>query len=205
MTPTCATRNLAAKRPGHRRSAEGLGSAGSTGRRTFAAWDAADGRPVSLAQIERRMEYAMLWNGWRRQRRMRERVQSAVYGRGTGADTDGTFQGRANGLCVDRSNWAAGLTVTFRSGTQRRTQMKWVTRSNIKVDRVACPWLIRRFIDPEAEFLFVPEQQLLDTVRKEEAIAFDANRFPEVKLNHRGERCSFEAILEDYKLTDPAL
>ena len=83
--------------------------------------------------------------------------------------------------------------------------MKWVTRSNVKVDRVACPWLIRRFVDPEAEFLFVPEEQLLNTARKEEAIPFDATRFPEVKLNHRGERCSFEAILEDYKLTDPAL
>ncbi len=83
--------------------------------------------------------------------------------------------------------------------------MKWITRSNVKVDRVACPWLIRRFVDPNAEFLFVFEDQLLDTARKEEAILFDANRFPEVKLNHRGERCTFEAILEDYKLTDPAL
>jgi len=83
--------------------------------------------------------------------------------------------------------------------------MKWITRSNIKVDRVACPWLIRRFIDPEAEFLFVPEDQLLDSARREEAIPFDATRISEVKLNHRGERCTFEAILEDYKLTDPAL
>ncbi len=77
--------------------------------------------------------------------------------------------------------------------------MKWITRSNIKVDRVACPWLIRRFIDPQAEFLFVPEDQLLDAARKAEAIPFDATRIPEVKLNHRGERCTFEAILEDYK------
>jgi hypothetical protein len=83
--------------------------------------------------------------------------------------------------------------------------MKWVTRSNVKVDRVACPWLVRRFIDPQAEFLFVPEDRLLDTARKEEAIPFDATRFPEVKLNHRGERCTFEAVLEDYKLTEPAL
>ena len=83
--------------------------------------------------------------------------------------------------------------------------MKWITRSNVKVDRVACPWLIRRFIDPQAEFLFVPEDQLLDTARKEGATSFDATRYPEVKLNHRGDRCTFEAILEDYKLTDPAL
>jgi hypothetical protein len=83
--------------------------------------------------------------------------------------------------------------------------MKWITRSNVKVDRVACPCLIRRFIDARAEFLFVPEDQLLDTARKEEAIPFDATRFAEVKLNHRGERCTFEVILEDYKLTDRAL
>ena len=73
------------------------------------------------------------------------------------------------------------------------------------MDRVACPWLIRRFIDAQAEFLFVPEDQLLDTACRQKAIPFDATRFPEVKLNHRGERCTFEAILEDYKLSDPAL
>lgn len=83
--------------------------------------------------------------------------------------------------------------------------MRWVTRSNVKVDRVACPWLIRRFIDPQAEFLFVPEEQLLETARRQGAIPFDATRLPEVKLNHRGERCTFEAILEDYRLTDPVL
>src|SRR5260370_41199600 len=83
--------------------------------------------------------------------------------------------------------------------------MKWVTRSDVKVDRVACPWLIRRFIDAQAEFLFVREDQLLDIARNEGATPFDANKFPEVKLNHRRERCTFEAILEDYKLTDPAL
>lgn len=83
--------------------------------------------------------------------------------------------------------------------------MRWITRQNVKVDRVACPWLIKRFIDPHAEFLFVPEDELLQRARQEGAIPFDATRFSEVKLNHRGERCTFEAILEDYKLTDPAL
>ncbi len=83
--------------------------------------------------------------------------------------------------------------------------MKWVTRSNVKVDRVACPWLIQRFVDPQAEFLFMPEEKLLETARHENAIPFDATRLPQVKLNHRGERCTFEAILEDYRLTDPAL
>jgi len=62
--------------------------------------------------------------------------------------------------------------------------MKWITRANVKVDRVACPWLILRFIDARAEFLFVPEEQLLETARREGAIPFDATRFPEVKLNH---------------------
>jgi len=78
--------------------------------------------------------------------------------------------------------------------------MKWITRKNIKVDRVACPWLIRRFVDPEAEFLFVNEDQLLDAAQAEEAIPFDAPKIPEVKLNHRGNQCSFEAIIADYNL-----
>jgi len=83
--------------------------------------------------------------------------------------------------------------------------MKWITRRNVKVDRVACPWLISRFIDPQAEFLFVAEDQLLEIARREGATPFDAPRIPEVKINHRGDRCSFEAIIEDFNLTDPAL
>ncbi len=83
--------------------------------------------------------------------------------------------------------------------------MKWITRKNIKVDRVACPWLIRRFIDAEAEFLFVEEENLLERAAGEHAIAFDAPKLPAVNLNHRGERCTFEAIIEDYKLAAPGL
>jgi len=83
--------------------------------------------------------------------------------------------------------------------------MKWITRAHIKVDRVACPWLIRRFIDPEAQFLFVEESQLLESAARDSAIAFDAPRLSEVKLNHRGVRCSFEAIIEDYHLQAPGL
>jgi hypothetical protein len=82
--------------------------------------------------------------------------------------------------------------------------MRWVTRTDIKVGRVACPWLIRRFIDAHAEFLFAPEDRLLEIARREGAIPFDAARFPEVQLNHRGKRCAFD-ILEDYRLNDPAL
>ena len=83
--------------------------------------------------------------------------------------------------------------------------MRWITRENIKVDRVACPWLIKRFIDADAEFLFVPEQELLDAAAREGATPFDATRFSEVTLNHRGDRCTFEAILEDFNLRDEAL
>src|SRR5438093_10988868 len=83
--------------------------------------------------------------------------------------------------------------------------MKWITRSNVKVDRVACPWLIRRFVDPEAEFIFVAEDQLLQAARAMQATPFDAPRISEIKLNHRGEQCTFEAILEDFQLDDPAL
>jgi hypothetical protein len=83
--------------------------------------------------------------------------------------------------------------------------MKWITRKNVKVDRVACPWLIRRFVDKDAEFIFVEESELLRQTESMKAIPYDAPRIPEIKLNHRGERCSFEAIIEDYKISDPAL
>ena len=83
--------------------------------------------------------------------------------------------------------------------------MKWITRQNVKVDRVACPWLIRRFVDPEAQFLFVPENELLQAADHHKAIPYDAPRIPEIKLNHRGDRCTFEAIVEDYNLDDKAL
>jgi hypothetical protein len=83
--------------------------------------------------------------------------------------------------------------------------MKWITRSNAKVDRVACPWLIERFIDPQAEFLFVEEKDLLARAAQGNAIPFDAPQIAAIKLNHRGPRCTFEAILEDYSITDPAL
>ena len=83
--------------------------------------------------------------------------------------------------------------------------MKWITRKNIKVDRVACPWLIRRFIDPEAEFLFVEEERLLEIAAGKQAVPFDAPKLGAVKLNHRGDRCTFEAIIEDYRLHAPGL
>jgi len=80
--------------------------------------------------------------------------------------------------------------------------MKWVTREHARVDRIACPWLISRFIDPKPEFLFVPAKQVLDTAKREGAIAYD---IPNVELGHRGPECSFDAFVERYELDDPAL
>jgi hypothetical protein len=81
--------------------------------------------------------------------------------------------------------------------------MKWITREHVKVDRVACPWLIAKFVDPKAEFLFVPAEQVADTARREEATSYDC---PGDELGHHGQECSFEAILKKYDLTrNPAL
>jgi hypothetical protein len=81
--------------------------------------------------------------------------------------------------------------------------MKWVTRENAAVDRIACPWLIRRFIDEEAEFLYVPPDQVERVVREQGAIPFDVEG---AHLGHREGRCSFESILVEYGLgSDPAL
>lgn len=81
--------------------------------------------------------------------------------------------------------------------------MKYVTRENVKVDRVACPWLIRKFVDPKAEFLFVVADKVMETARKENAIPFDV---PDVELGHHGKECSFDAILKKHKLiSNPAL
>ncbi len=82
--------------------------------------------------------------------------------------------------------------------------MKWITRKDIKVDRVACPWLIRRFVDPQAEFLFVEQKDLVEQARIQDAIPFDAPKIEAIKLNHRGPRCTFEAIIEDYSISDVA-
>ena len=83
--------------------------------------------------------------------------------------------------------------------------MKWITRKDVKVDRVACPWLIKRFVDPQAEFLFVEEKDLLDESKRQGATPFDAPKIEAIKLNHRGPQCTFEAIIEDFAITDSAL
>ena len=80
--------------------------------------------------------------------------------------------------------------------------MKWITRSHVHVDRVACPWLILRFVDNEAEFLFAPANQVKKVAAETGAIPFDA---PDVELGHHEGRCSFESIILKYELKDPAL
>jgi len=80
--------------------------------------------------------------------------------------------------------------------------MLWVTRSHVHVDRVACPWLIQRFVDNEAEFLFVPANQVTAAAEENDGIPFDV---PEVELGHHEGRCSFESIIAKYELKDPAL
>ena len=80
--------------------------------------------------------------------------------------------------------------------------MKFVTRRHARVDRIACPWLIRRFVDPDAEILFVPAEDVMTVAKRERAIPFDV---PGVELGHHGAGCSFDAFIDKYELEDPAL
>src|ERR1700693_2663520 len=80
--------------------------------------------------------------------------------------------------------------------------MKWVTRKNASVDRIACPWLVKRFIDADAEFLYVPASEVTSIAEREGAIPYDVGG---VELGHVDGRCSFESIIHKYRLKDPAL
>jgi rhodanese-related sulfurtransferase len=84
----------------------------------------------------------------------------------------------------------------------RGASSRWVTRERPKIDRIACPWLIRRFIDPEAEFLYVPTPDVKRVAQEREALPYD---IPDVEFSHEGERCSFDAFLTYFRLHDPAL
>src|SRR6185436_6024478 len=75
--------------------------------------------------------------------------------------------------------------------------MKWITREHAKVDRIACPWLIKNFVDNEAKFLFVPPHKVLEVMKTENAIPFD---IPNVELGHHGDECSFDSIIKKYEL-----
>ena len=80
--------------------------------------------------------------------------------------------------------------------------MRWITRERARVDRIACPWLISRFVDPKPEFLFVPAREVRAAAERERAIPYD---IPDVELGHHGAQCSFDAFIERYELSDPGL
>jgi hypothetical protein len=80
--------------------------------------------------------------------------------------------------------------------------MKWVTRERPKTDRIACPWLIAKFIDPEAQFLYVPADQVLEVAEREGANSYDA---PDARYTNRDGLCTFEVLIEDYAIDDPAV
>jgi len=84
----------------------------------------------------------------------------------------------------------------------RGAATRWVTRERPKIDRIACPWLIRRFVDPDAEFLYVPAAEVKGVAKEREAVPYD---IPDVHFSHDGERCSFDAFLKHFSLKDPAL
>jgi hypothetical protein len=97
------------------------------------------------------------------------------------------------------TNWSTTSALLVRE----ETQMKWITREHVKVDRVACPWLVKNFVDKDAEFVFVAPDKVMDEAKRLDAIPYDVKN---VELGHHGKECSFEAILKKYKLTDnPAL
>lgn len=82
------------------------------------------------------------------------------------------------------------------------TPSKWITRARPKIDRIACPWLIRRFIDPLAEFLYIPASQVRSAAKLHSATPYD---IPDVQFSHRGEECSFDAFITDFEIDDPVL
>ena len=79
---------------------------------------------------------------------------------------------------------------------------RWVTRERPKIDRIACPWMVKRFVDPDAEFVYVPQKEVLAAAKQRDATPYD---IPDVHFSHEGERCSFDAFLGHYRLADPAL
>lgn len=88
------------------------------------------------------------------------------------------------------------------AGKPKEASTRWVTRERPKIDRIACPWLIARFVDPEAEFLYVPAKEVPSVAKEKEAVPYD---IPDVCFSHDGELCSFDAFLKTYRLRDPAL
>ena len=102
---------------------------------------------------------------------------------------------RAGGATI-RKNAVPGIPSAVNKSS------KWITRARPKIDRIACPWMIRRFIDPLAEFIYVPAEEVLSRAQQQGAIPYDV---PGVQFSHRGDRCSFDALIEDFQINDPAL
>jgi hypothetical protein len=121
---------------------------------------------------------------------------------------DDTFTGFSMGKAIHGSWHVAGDEFSGRtppgeepsrnvSWSNGVLTMKWITHERVKVDRVACPWLIRKFVDPQAEFLFVPVDEVMTVAGREGAIPYDVK---DVELRHHGKECSFDAILKKYRL-----
>src|SRR5947209_14913532 len=112
-------------------------------------------------------------------------------------------------LCMRNARWSNKLPSFLvvvhlknsRCNKKEKHVMKWITREHVKVDRVACPWLIKKFVDKDAEFLFVPTDQVMEVAEREGATPYDVKN---VELGHHGKECSFEAILKQYDLTTDA-
>ena len=113
------------------------------------------------------------------------------------------------GLAMDAQFLEGGLDEGWRAAggalmeKPKQGPTRWITRERPKIDRIACPWLVARFVDPDAEFLYVPAQDVLSKAKEKEAVPYD---IPDVRFSHEGELCSFDAFLECYRLSgDPAL
>ncbi|MBC7609128.1 MAG: chromate resistance protein [Polaromonas sp.] len=152
----------------------------------------------------------------------REIVVYCVYGHNVSADAAATLRAaglNANNLAggieggedgvdtpQDIAAWRANrpLTVTKRAdwGVTGEQPSRWITRARPKIDRIACPWLIRSFIDPRAEFFYVPTAQVFDEAKRLNAVAYD---IPGAPVSHEGELCSFDVLLQAFELKNPAL
>ncbi len=143
--------------------------------------------------------------------RHRDIVVYCVHGHEISKNTCSALQGAgvtARYLEGGIEAWSEAKGATVRKGvvanvpSKPNAPSKWITRERPKIDRIACPWLIRRFIDPLAEFIYVPSAEVLTRAEQLGAIAYDV---PGVTFTHRGDRCSFDALIEDFQINDPAL
>lgn len=103
---------------------------------------------------------------------------------------------------MNRKRFPEELAIVLEENSGGSTPSCWITRERPKIDRIACPWLIRRFIDPDASFIFVPAGEVFETAKRERAIAFD---IPGAPFSHAGENCSFDAFIERFRIDDPGV